>query len=76
VIQKQKLRTDVAFAASQVKRFLAEGVVQAEDGTLLPREARSVCIHSDGPNAVDVALAVRTAITESGATIAAVGADA
>ncbi|MEK6441395.1 5-oxoprolinase subunit PxpA [Pseudonocardia sp. T1-2H] len=76
VIQKQKLRTDVAFAASQVKRFLTEGVVEAEDGTLLPREARSVCIHSDGPNAVDVALAVRTAITESGATIAAVGTDA
>jgi UPF0271 protein len=50
--------------------------VEAEDGTLLPREARSVCIHSDGPNAVDVALAVRTAITESGATIAAVGTDA
>jgi UPF0271 protein len=76
IIQRRKLKTDLAFAAAQVKRFLAEGVVEAEDGSLIRREARSVCIHSDGPNAVDVAHAVRAAITESGAAIAAIGAAA
>jgi 5-oxoprolinase (ATP-hydrolysing) subunit A len=76
IIQRRKLKTDLAFAAAQVKRFLSEGVVEAEDGSLIPREARSVCIHSDGPNAVDVAHAVRAAVTESGASIAAIGAAA
>lgn len=72
VIQRQKAKTDLPFATSQVKKFLSEGVVEAEDGTLIPRDARSVCVHSDGPNALDVVHAVRAAITESGATIAAI----
>ena len=74
IIQRRKLRTDVTFAASQVKRFLTEGVVEAEDGTLIRHEAASVCIHSDGPNAVEVANAVRGAVLDAGAGIAAVGA--
>jgi 5-oxoprolinase (ATP-hydrolysing) subunit A len=73
VIQKQKLRTDLAFASAQVKRFLTEGTVEAEDGSTHRRQARSICIHSDGPNAVEVALTVRDAITDYGASIAAVG---
>jgi UPF0271 protein len=72
IIQRQKLRTDVAFAAAQVKRFLTEGVVETEDGSTSAKTARSICIHSDGPNAVEVAHAVRAAITESGATIGAI----
>jgi UPF0271 protein len=76
IIQRRKLRTDVAFAASQVKRFLTEGVVEATDGTPIRHEAASVCIHSDGPNAVEVAQAVRGAAVETGAAIAAVGATA
>ncbi|WP_037080731.1 5-oxoprolinase subunit PxpA [Pseudonocardia spinosispora] len=74
IIQRRKLKTDLAFASSQVKRFLTEGVVAAEDGTPIRHEASSVCIHSDGPNAVDVAHTVRAAITEVGSSIAAIGA--
>jgi UPF0271 protein len=74
IIQRRKLKTDLAFAASQVKRFLTEGVVAAEDGTPIRHRASSACIHSDGPNAVDVAHTVRAAITECGVGIAAIGA--
>ncbi|GAA5146338.1 5-oxoprolinase subunit PpxA [Pseudonocardia eucalypti] len=72
IIQRRKLKTDLAFASSQVKRFLTEGLVGAEDGTPIRHEARSVCIHSDGPNAVDVAHTVRAAVTECGAAIEAI----
>lgn len=73
VIQPRKLETDLAFAAAQVNRFLTEGAVEATDGTLVRHDAASMCIHSDGPNAVEVAKAVRKAVTDAGATIAAVG---
>jgi UPF0271 protein len=39
-------------------------------------EADSICVHGDGPNAVDVARAVRRAIEESGCAIGPVQADA
>ncbi len=71
LIQRTKQATDTAFAAAQVTRFLADGVVEAEDGTLVPMEADSVCVHGDGPNAVAVATAVREAIEAAGATVEA-----
>lgn len=73
IIQRTKLATDLTFAESQVKRYLTEGAVEATDGSLVRHAAGSMCIHSDGPNAIEVAGAVRKAVTETGAAIAAVG---
>lgn len=72
IVQRRKTLTDLEKAAGQVRRFLAEGCVLAEDGTLVPLEAESVCVHGDGPNAVDVARAVRRGIEESGFSVAPV----
>jgi UPF0271 protein len=72
VIQRAKHQTDVEFAAHQTRLFLEEGVVEAIDGSRVPLQAGSACIHGDGPNAVEVAHAVRRAVTESGRTIATV----
>ncbi len=72
VIQRAKLETDVAFAAAQMRRWLADGTVQAQDGTLVELEAESVCVHGDGPNAVQVAAAVRGEIESAGAQVQAV----
>jgi UPF0271 protein len=38
---------------------LAEGVAEADTGERVPIRVESICVHSDTPNAVDVATAVR-----------------
>ncbi|MCG2623754.1 LamB/YcsF family protein [Arthrobacter sp. I2-34] len=66
LIQRRPEPTDPAAAAERVRRVLAEGVVEAVDGTLLNISFESVCVHSDAPNAVDVAAAVREALSANG----------
>jgi 5-oxoprolinase (ATP-hydrolysing) subunit A len=72
LIQRSKHETDVEFAAGQVRRFLADGVVEAEDGSLVELQAESICVHGDGPNAVEVATAVRRVVEESGRRVEAI----
>jgi UPF0271 protein len=75
VVERHKKETDVDFAASQITRFLAEGAVTANDGTALHfPAARSACVHGDGPNAVAVAEAVRSAAEAAGRPLKAVSA--
>ena len=71
VIQREKRATDLEDAARQVRRFLDDGCVLAEDGTPIPLRAESICVHSDGPNAPDVARAVRQAIEDAGYRVTA-----
>lgn len=71
-IQREKRETELDFAAAQVARFLAEGRVEAEDGTLVPIEAESICVHGDGPNAVQVAGAIRATIAAAGQELEAI----
>jgi UPF0271 protein len=66
VLQRAKHHTDVGKAAAQVRRWIEHGHVEALDGTTLPVDAASICVHGDGPNATDVAEAVRQVIVESG----------
>ena len=63
LIQRRPESTDPAAAAARVRRVLADGVVEAVDGTLLNLECDSICVHSDAPNSVAVAAAVRGALT-------------
>ena len=62
IILRQPHRTDPAAAAERVRRVLQDGVVLANDGTELNISFSSVCVHSDTPNAVEVAEAVREAL--------------
>jgi UPF0271 protein len=66
VLQRAKEHTDVEKATAQVRRWLEHGHVEALDGTTIPVAAESICIHGDGPNAVEVAEAIRDVILESG----------
>ena len=52
VIQRAKHETDLELASAQIRRFLEDGVVLTTDGSLIPLEAESICVHGDGPNAV------------------------
>jgi UPF0271 protein len=64
IILRQPHETDPAAAAARVQRALADGVVLADDGTELQISFSSVCVHSDTPNALEVAEAVRAVLKQ------------
>jgi UPF0271 protein len=59
IILRRPGHTDVERAAERVRRVLKDGVVLADDGTELKIEFQSICVHSDTPNATEIAQAVR-----------------
>jgi 5-oxoprolinase (ATP-hydrolysing) subunit A len=70
VLQRAKHETDVDAAYRKVRLWLEEGVVEATDGSRVELEAESVCVHGDGPNALDVVKAVKRAISDAGCEVA------
>ena len=70
IIQRHKHETDVAFAVSQVERYVTTGKVLAVDGTEVPLDAEALCIHGDGPNCIEVGLAIQKRLKEIGCKIA------
>jgi 5-oxoprolinase (ATP-hydrolysing) subunit A len=65
------LITDVEQAAAQAVRLAVEGEVVAGNGEVLTVRARSLCVHSDTPGAVDIATAARQALEAAGVGVAA-----
>jgi UPF0271 protein len=59
IILRRPGHTDVGRASERVSRVLQDGVVLADDGTELKIEFQSICVHSDTPNATEIAQAVR-----------------
>ena len=53
---------DASVAASNCRRALEEGKVASVNGKDVAVRADSICVHSDTPNAVELAEAVRSAI--------------
>jgi UPF0271 protein len=53
------LITNSRTAAARIRRFLATGNLESLTGKLLPLRARTVCVHSDTPNAAAIARSVR-----------------
>ena len=58
--------TDEAAAVAQVLRMVADGLVRSTDGSTVPIEADTVCLHGDGPKAVAMARRLNEALRESG----------
>lgn len=58
-------------AVAQAVSLAADGVVTAIDGTITPVAAESICVHGDGPDAVTVAAAIRSALNERGIDVEA-----
>ena len=50
-------------------RLVTEGRITAVDGTEIAMRADSVCVHGDSPGAVEMATAVRKALTGAGVEI-------
>lgn len=64
IIKRRPERTDPAAAASRVTRALAGQPVLSVDGTALDIRFDSICVHSDTPNATEVAAAVRAVLDQ------------
>lgn len=62
IIKRRPERTDPAAAAERVERALSGQPVLAVDGTALDIRFESICVHSDTPNATEVAVAVRAVL--------------
>jgi len=57
---------DEAQIVEAMLRFVREGTVTAVDGTVVPLEAASICVHSDTPGSVAMAAAIRRALEDAG----------
>ena len=65
IIVRRPQITDPAAAAERVTSAVTTGTITASDGSTLPVEFSSICVHSDTPNCVDVARAVVAALESS-----------
>lgn len=61
---------DVEQIAERAVRMVTEGVVAAVDGNLVELKPASLCVHGDTPGAVQMALAVRSALETAGVELA------
>jgi UPF0271 protein len=64
---------DAAAVASRAVRMVAERAVEAVDGTIVPIEADTICVHGDTPGAEQLAAEIRTRLEAAGVTVCAVG---
>jgi UPF0271 protein len=76
ILQREKRPADLEVVAAQIRSWLETGSVRAVDGSMVPVEAESVCIHGDGPNALEVARTVKLTIAERGCTVGPLTIDA
>jgi len=65
--------TDVAEAARRAIRMVREGRVRAVGGSDIPIKADTICIHGDGPHAVEFAKQLRAEFEAAGVEVRAVG---
>ena len=66
------LLSDPAEVAARMLRLVTAGTLTAVDGSVLPVEADSICVHGDSPGAVAMARAVRDALSSAGVDLKAV----
>lgn len=57
---------DEGAAVGQVLRILREGLVRSVDGIDVPLRADTICVHGDGPKAVEFTRGLRTALKQVG----------
>jgi UPF0271 protein len=62
---------DTVQCLAQVWQILDTQRVKATDGTSVPMQAGTICIHGDGLHALDFARALRESLTEKGVRIQA-----
>lgn len=61
---------DATLIAQRMLTLVREGVIEAVDGSLVPVEADSICVHGDSPGAVAIARNIRQRFEQEGVLIA------
>jgi UPF0271 protein len=64
---------DAGAVASRAVRMVKERVVDAVDGTIVPLDADTICVHGDTPGAEQLAAGLRARLVAAGITVAAIG---
>lgn len=64
--------TDVEAVARRAVSMVTEGAIASLDGTKVSLKVDTLCIHSDTPGAIDIAIAVNRALREAGIEIAGI----
>ncbi len=64
---------DAEAVVPRVLRMVRDRVVHAVDGTVVPLEVDTICVHGDTPGAADLAARIRSALTTAGIEVKAVG---
>lgn len=60
---------DVERAAAQALRIVTEGQVRATDGTDIALHADTICLHGDGPHALELAREIRERLGAAGVSL-------
>jgi UPF0271 protein len=61
---------DPAEAGRRMVDMVREGAIITADGTRIPTRIDTICLHGDTPTALAIAQAVRSALLESGVSLA------
>lgn len=69
--QPDALIHDEALAVAQALRLVGEGVVRATDGSEIPLQADTICLHGDGPHGVAFARRLRAELSAVGIAVRA-----
>jgi UPF0271 protein len=69
--QPGALIEDPVVAVAQVLRMVRDGEVRATDGTEVPIRADTLCLHGDGPHAVEFARGIRKELATAGVEVRA-----
>ncbi|MEO3428932.1 LamB/YcsF family protein [Pelagibius sp. CAU 1746] len=64
LITRKHDAVDPGMAAARCVQAVREGAIKSINGKSLSVRAETICVHSDTPNAIDVAKAVRKAVSE------------
>jgi UPF0271 protein len=65
---------DPSVVAARAVRMVKERIVEAVDGTMVPLEADTICVHGDTPGAAVLAAHLRTSLEAAGITVKSIGA--
>ena len=66
VVERERLPVTPETAEAALRRFLDRGEVETLDGTTIPLAAESICVHGDGPTAVEIVDRVGAVLAELG----------
>jgi UPF0271 protein len=59
--------------AERALRMAKDGIVIAVDGTSIPLEAQTLCVHGDNPSAIDLVKGIRSTLEKDGVSVIPMG---